>query len=159
MKVLALVLMFLGTGSDELVPVRISGISIGVPGDWKRSLEEKTVKFTAPSLESFFYISTDRVLTAGMDAEVCRQKILDKMGGPATAWTLLTVGGEPAARRLDVDTAGDAQHTPIHTYTYIGCNGATTWSLVFHLDSRRKERFAPLAERVAQSISFVRAGP
>jgi hypothetical protein len=151
--------MLIAASSDELVPTRLGDLSMSVPGAWKRSKEDAgSLKFTAPSMEAFFFISTDHVQTAGMDPAVCRQKILDKMGGPANAWTYLTVGGAPAARKMDVDLAGDAARTPIHTYTYIGCDGATTWSLVFHLDSRKKERFAPLAEKVARSITFTRGG-
>jgi hypothetical protein len=153
MKALALALAFLGAGPDELVPVRVNDISIGIPGSWKRSVEDGSVKYTAPTLAAFFFVNTDHVQTAGMDPLVCREKILAKMP-PASSWTLLTVGGAPAAKRLDVDIAKDANHTPIHTYTYVGCNGAITWSVVFHLDSKKKERFAPLADRVVQSITF-----
>ena len=140
-------------GMEELVPVSMDRLTVGVPGAWRRSQEEGATKYTAPSMEAFFLFHVSHVQTAGMDEAVCRGKILEKMG-PESAWTLLTVGGAPAARRLDADTAGDAKKTEIQTYTYVGCDGATTWSLVFHLDSRKKTRFARLAERIAQSISY-----
>ena len=153
---LVLGLLAVGPAAEKLTPVQVGAVTLGVPGAWKRATEEGTVRYSAPSGEAYFLLDVAHVATRGMDGETCRKKILAQMGGTSD-WTLLSVGGSPAARKLDVDPAAGGK-AEVQTYTFVGCNGVTTWSLVFHLDARKKERFAPLAERVVRSLAYAQGG-
>jgi hypothetical protein len=39
----------------------------------------------------------------------------------------------------------------------VGCNGVSTWSLIYRFEAVKKDRFTPLADRVASSLEYIRA--
>ena len=145
--------LVLGGSADDLMTARYGALTLQVPAVWKHSVQEGSHKYLAPSGEAFFLLDVGRVATPPMDPGACRKKILDNMGGD-TGWQMLSIGAAPAARKLDLDVTPDKKDQ-VQTYTFVGCDGTTTWSLVFHLDSKKKDRFAPLAERVAKSVLYV----
>ena len=142
-----------GGSADALAQFQVKNVSLQVPAAWSRSNEDGTSKFTAPSGDAYFLLDVGSVQTAGMKAQTCVDKIVKSIGG--ANWERMKVGGQPAAKRLDSDTApsGDV----VDTVTYVGCDGKTTWSVVFHLEQGKKERFAPLAEKVGTSVKLQRA--
>ncbi|AKF82263.1 hypothetical protein OWM54_37790 [Myxococcus sp. MISCRS1] len=147
------VVMAAGGSADALTQFQVKNVAVQVPAAWTRSNEDGTAKFTAPSGDAYFLVDVGAVQTAGMKAQVCVDKIVTGSGG--TGWEKLKVGGQPAARRLDTDASTNG--ALVDTWTYVGCDGRTTWSVVFHLEQGKKERFAPLAEKVAGSVKFQRA--
>ena len=150
---LALLLLALAQSpsSDALSAIRVKTITLKIPNGWQKLIHEGSIQYTAPSGDAFFNVNVGRVQSQGMKAEVCRQKIIAKMGD-LSGWKLVTLGGQPGAERRDID---QAQGGEVHTYTFVGCDGATTWSLVFHLEGRKKDRFTPLVERIAASVSYL----
>ncbi|NOK35959.1 hypothetical protein D7W79_14555 [Corallococcus exercitus] len=145
------VMMAAGGSADALSSVTVKNIAMKAPAAWTRSNMDGTEKFLAPSGDAYFLVDVGTVQTAGMKAELCRTKILANIGGEG--WTMLKVGGQPAATKTDTDAAPDGSGN-VDTVTYVGCNGKTTWSVVFYMEQGKKDRFAQVAEKVGTSVSF-----
>jgi hypothetical protein len=52
----------------------------------------------------------------------------------------------------------------VRTHTFVGCNGSTTWSILFHLDEKEADKYEPEVVALAKSLEFlappdVPAGP
>lgn len=141
-----------GGSADALAQFQVKNVSLQVPAAWSRSAEDGTSKFTAPSGDAYFLVDVGSVQTAGMKAQTCVDKIVTSIGG--ANWQRFKVGGQPAAKRQDSDNAPNGG--VVDTVTYVGCDGKTTWSVVFHLEQGKKERFAPLAEKVGTSVKLQR---
>ncbi|MCP3164352.1 hypothetical protein [Myxococcus qinghaiensis] len=146
------VVMAAGGSADALAQFQVKNVGVQVPAAWSRSTEEGTMKFTAPSGDAYFLVDVGSVQTAGMKAKVCVDKIVAGIGG--ANWERLTVGGQPAAKRLDSDNSTNGG--VVDTVTYVGCDGRTTWSVVFHMEQRKKDRFAALADKVGTSVKIQR---
>jgi hypothetical protein len=153
MKTTGLVVLMLLTGSaDELAATTVANLKISVPAAWNKTNNEGTIRFAAPSGEAYFEMDVGTVQRpGGMPAAECIQKIKDGIGGE---WQQLSVGAAPAAVKQVVDT--DQGGKQFISRIYVGCNGTTTWSMDFHLVSAKKDRFIPLADKVAQSIQYAR---
>jgi hypothetical protein len=142
----------LGAGSaDELAETAVGALTLKAPAAWQRRDMEGTIRFAAPSGESFFDVDVGQVQRkGGMKADECLKKILAGIGKAGFAKT--KVGGQPAASKetVDADEAGKR----FVTRTYVGCNGTTTWSIQFHMVEEKKDQYAPLADQVFKSISY-----
>ncbi|MBZ4423068.1 hypothetical protein [Myxococcus sp. RHSTA-1-4] len=143
-----------GGSADALASFQVKNVSLQVPAAWSRSTEDGTNKFSAPSGDAYFLVDVGSVQTAGMKADTCVDKIVASIGG--AGWERMKVGGQPAAKRLDSDNSPSGG--AVDTVTYVGCDGKTTWSVVFYLEQGKKERFAPLAQKVGTSVKMQRAG-
>lgn len=152
----SLLVMVLAAGQPpaDLTTYEVKTLTLQVPADWKQSEADGTQRFSDPSGDAYLLLDVGAVQTAGMKPQVCLDKILAAMGG-AQGWKPLKLGKSPAARRVDADITPD-RSASVETVTYVGCDGKTTWSLVFHMDARRKDRFEPLAEQVAGSVGYVK---
>jgi hypothetical protein len=153
MGTLLMVVLTAGTGgsADALVKQKVKTLSLKVPAAWEKTVEEGTTKYKAPSQDAWFLVDVGAVQTAGMQPQVCLEKILANIGGQG--WEKLSLGANPGAKRVDTDTTEDGKDT-VETHTYVGCNGKTTWSMVFSMNQKKKERFEPLALKIAQSVSY-----
>lgn len=149
------VVLAAGGTADALASYNVKNVQLQVPAAWKRTVEDGSHKFMAPSGDGYFLVDVGAVQTAGMKADVCVNKIVASIGGEN--WERFKVAGQPAAKRADTDTAQDGSGT-VETLTYVGCDGKTTWSVVFYLEQGKKQRFAPLAQKVGTSVKFQRAG-
>jgi hypothetical protein len=139
----------------ELAKHEVKTLTVSLPEDWKQSEADGTLRFEDPSGNAYVLVDVGAVQTTGMKPQVCLDKILSAMGGDST-WKALKLGKSPAARRVDSDTTPDGAES-VRTVTYVGCDGRTTWSLVFHMDQKQQERFEPLADKVAQSVAYAKA--
>ena len=152
----SLVVALLAAGEPaELVKHEVKTLTLQLPEDWKQSEADGTLRFADPTGDAYVLVDVGAVQTAGMKPQVCLDKILSAMGGD-TGWKPLKLGKSPAARRVDSDTTPDGAES-VRTVTYVGCDGKTTWSLVFHMDQKQQERFEPLAEKVAGSVVYAKA--
>jgi hypothetical protein len=143
-----------GSSADALAPYKVDLLTVKVPAAWQSSVEEGTHKFLAPSGDAYFLLDVGTVQTSGMLASVCVDKLVAAMGGKD--WERINIGASPAARRMEVDKAEDKGE--VITWTYTGCNGHTTWSLLFHIDAKKKERFESVAHKVATSVTYAPPG-
>lgn len=148
------VVMAAGGSADALAQFQVKNVGVQVPAAWTRSSEDGTAKFTAPSGDAYFLVDVGSVKTAGMKAQVCVDKIVAGIGG--ANWEHIKVGGQPAAKRLDSDNSSNGG--VVDTVTYVGCDGRTTWSIVFHMEQAKKARFAQVADKVGNSVKIQRAG-
>jgi hypothetical protein len=139
----------------ELTKHEVKTLTLQLPSDWKQSEADGTLRFTDPSGDAYVLVDVGAVQSAGMKPQVCLDKILSAMGGEQ-GWKSLKLGKSPAARRVDSDTTPDGAES-VRTITYVGCDGKTTWSLVFHMDTKTQEHFEPLAEKVAGSVAYAKA--
>ncbi len=155
MKVLAtLVALTLGGSADDLMVTRVSSLKLSVPAAWKHTVTEGTHRFDAPSEDASFsldVIPLDSPLAAGL----CRDKLVKALGGEG--WERISVGAAPAAKKVFLDSDPEKK-TEVQTWQYVGCDGKTKWALTFTASVKRKERFEPLAAKVAQSVQFVKEG-
>jgi hypothetical protein len=140
-----------GGSADALSTVQVKNVSLKAPAAWTRSELDGTEKFLAPSGDAYFLVDVGTVQTAGMKADVCRDKITKAIG--QGEWKTFKVGGQPAAMKVDKDKAPDDSGV-VTTLTYVGCNGKTTWSVVFYLEQGKAERFESVAQKVGTSVTF-----
>ncbi len=156
----SLLVLVLAAGEQQPAPewtkVQEKTLVVQVPATWVRSVEDGTQRFTDPSGDAYLLLDVGAVQTAGMKPQVCLDKILAAMGNGD--WKKQTLGRAPAARGTALDTTPD-QTGSVQTVTYVGCDGKTTWSLVFHMDTKRKDHFEPMADKVASSIAYAKAPP
>jgi hypothetical protein len=141
----------LGTSPEALVAFQSKTLSVQVPAAWKRVTEEGTEKFSDPAGDAFFTLDVGAVQKAGMKPQVCLDKILAAMGN-APGWERLSVGRHPAARKVDVDESSGG--LAVRSVTYVGCNGKTTWSLIFSMVEGKKAELEPLLAKIIQSVSY-----
>lgn len=134
----------------DLVPAQVKTLKLRVPAVWKHSTDQGTQVYTSPAKDAQLLIDIGTT-ASHLDPHACRDKIVKAMG--EDGWTLLSVGGQPAAKRTDEDTSADKQ-TVVDTVTYIGCNGSTSWSLQFRIDAHKKDKFSPLVDQVVQSVQY-----
>ncbi len=144
-----------GGTADALVKHQAKTLTISVPAAWERKVDGGTEKFVAPSGEAFFTLDVGAVQTAGMKPKVCLDKILTAMGG-SEGWEKVSLGLNPAARKVNVDKVNEEGSLQVMAISYVGCNGKTTWSLIFTLNEQKKDRFEPLAGKIAQSVSYAK---
>lgn len=141
-----------GGTADALVKHQVKMLTISVPAAWERTVVEGTEKFKAPSGDAFFTLDVGAVQTKGMKAKVCLDKILAAMG--SEGWEKVSLGLNPAARKVNVDNATEDGSQKVKSISYVGCDGKTTWSIIFSMNEAKKDRFEPLATKIAQSISY-----
>lgn len=144
-----------GGTADALVKHQAKTLTISVPAAWEKKVDGGTEKFVAPSGEAYFTLDVGAVQTVGMKPKVCLDKILTAMGG-SEGWEKVSLGLNPAARKVNVDNVNEEGSLKAMSITYVGCNGKTTWSLIFTLNEEKKDRFEPLAGKIAQSVSYTK---
>jgi hypothetical protein len=145
-----------GSGSAEaLTKHQVKNVSLKVPAEWEQSVEDGSHKFSDPEGNAWFTVDVGAVQTEGMDGATCLGKITTSLGGEG--WKKVKIGKAPAATRTVTDTSSDGE-VEVQTVSYVGCDGKTTWSLLFSLDKKQKGRFTALAKKVAQSVTYARAG-
>jgi hypothetical protein len=144
-----------GEPAVELTMYEAKTLALQVPSDWVRSEADGTRRFAAPSADAYLLLDVGSVQTSGMKPQLCLEKMLAAMGN-ARGWERLELGKAPAARRVDSNTTPDGTES-VRTVTYVGCDGKTNWSLVFHMDAKRKERFETLTQKVAGSIVYAQS--
>jgi len=139
----------------ELTKYEVKTLALQVPSEWQQSEADGTQRFDDPTGDAYLLLDVGSVQTAGMKPQKCLEKILTAMGSEQ-GWKQLKLGRAPAARRVDSDTTPDGAES-VQTVTYVGCDGKTTWSLVFHMDAKKKDRFETLAEKVAGSVAYAKS--
>jgi len=152
----ALLVMVLAAGepAEALTKYEVKTLALQVPSEWKQSEADGTQRFDDPTGDAYLLLDVGAVQTSGMKPQVCLEKMLGAMGNEG--WKQLKLGRSPAARRVDTDTTPDGAES-VETVTYVGCDGKTTWSLVFHMDTKQKDRFEALVEKVARSVAYAKA--
>lgn len=140
------------TGSaDDVAETRIPPVKLEIPATWKSLDVDGSKRFSAPSGDAYFLLDVGNTARE-MSGEECRDKILASM--KAAKAEKLTIGGSAAASFSAVDQAPKEEEA-VHTKTFIGCNGKSTWSLVFHYVGKKKARYQPLADKIAKSIRYL----
>ena len=141
-----------GAAPDELTAATVGSLKLQVPAAWQRRAEEGSTRYAVPSGEAYFDVTVGKVQRkGGMPAAVCLKKIL---AGVGKGFKKTKLGGQPAAFKEYVDA--DEQGKKFVELTYLGCDGTTTWSLSFHMLQEKRDRFAPLAERISRSLEYTR---
>jgi hypothetical protein len=140
-----------GGSTEAMKKYQVKTLTLQAPESWAHSVSEGTEKFSSSTGE-FFTVDVGAVQTAGMKAQVCLDKIMAAMG--AEGWEKLKLGKNPAARRVNVDNATQDGAAKVRSITYIGCNGKTTWSLIFSGNEQKKDALEALVTKIAGSISY-----
>lgn len=140
-----------GGSTEAAKKYQVKTLTVQVPESWQHSVQDGTDKFNAPTGE-FFTLDVGAVQTAGMKAQVCVDKIKAALG--AEGWQRQTVGSNPAARRVNVDNATEDGAAKVMSITYIGCDGKTTWSLIFSGNEQKKDELFATVTKIAGSIAY-----
>lgn len=143
-----------GGSTEKMVKHQVKTLSLKVPQSWERTEDNGTQKFNVPTGDAFFLLDVGQVQTAGMKSSVCLEKILASVGGEG--WQKLKVGAQPAAKRVYVDAASEDGKDKVESIHYVGCNGKTTWSLIFSMNQAKKAELEPVATKIAQSVSYAK---
>jgi hypothetical protein len=141
--------------ADVLAQHQAKTLALSIPLGWERKVVDGTERFSAPSGKASFTLDVGAVQSSGMKPAVCLGKILSAMGGEQ-GWQRLSIGGNPAARKVEVDNAARNRSEKIRSISYAGCNGKTTWSLIFSVNEKEKDRFEPLVTKITQSVAYKR---
>jgi len=134
--------------ADELALATVGALKLSVPSAWRKTVNESATRFANPAGDAYFDVDVGAVQTpGGLPAGVCLNNITASIGG---AWTRLSIGSNPAAKKSKVETnSGNLRYV---SETYVGCNGKTTWSITFHMVSTKRDSFEPLVEKITKSI-------
>jgi len=147
-----LVMVLAAGGSAETKKFQEKTLTLQVPADWKQSEAEGTRRFQAPSGDAYFLLDVN-VKEKATKASACLDRILENMG--EGEWENLKAGGSPAAMSEAVDEAPDGEGT-VETVTYVGCDGKTAWSLVFHVVGGKKDEYTPVVTQVVKSLKYAK---
>lgn len=142
-------LALLGAG-PKMTSVERGAIRLSVPADWTQSEEDGSLKLVAPKGDAMLLLDVGKVQTKGMAAKTCVEKIKSAIGGK---WSDTTAGGQPAATNTAEDVA-EGQDAALVSQTHVGCNGATTWSIVFSVEKAKAKQYAPDFEAIMKSLKF-----
>lgn len=157
MSLLALSLIVtLGSSADALMALDAGPLTLRVPGAWKKSMEEGSYRFDAPSEDASFKLDVVP-LDSPLAPRLCRDKLVKALGG--SGWKKLSVGAAPAATRTLSEASVSDPKLQVETYLYVGCNGKTKWALTFTAAVAGRKRFSALAREVASSVEFVKETP
>lgn len=152
----ALVLLLMGSAVDDLKPARIQTLQVSVPAIWKHLSQKGTQLYYSPARDAKIAIDVGKTAHAMSDS-VCRDKIVKaEEANGETGWEQLSIGAHAAARHLDVDV--DPKGKKFDTVMYVGCDGHTTWSMMFSVLSERQGRYMPVFDRVAHSVRYATGG-
>ncbi len=139
-----------GQSRGELAEVSVGGIILRVPKDWGLAIEGGTHTWQSPSGDHLMKLDVGTVQTKGMKPKVCVDKILAAMGNPK-GWKRFDVAKKPAARRVDVDAAEEGS-AEVETTTVIGCDGKTTWSVVYSVEKSKRD--TSWLQRVVKTVRY-----
>lgn len=143
-----------GGSAEAMKKYQAKTVTLKVPASWTHSVRENTEKFTSPTGDAFFTLDVSTVQVLGMESEMCLDKILAIMGGPG--WERLTIGKKPAARHINVDKANPDGSQKVRSFIYMGCDGTTTWSLIFSGNEEKKDELEAIVTKIAKSIAYTK---
>ena len=142
-----------GAADDSWMRVELGPVTVQVPVAWQRRTRNGSNRFDAPKGNAYFTIDTGTVLTQGMEPSVCLDKILAQLGTDEGPWHKLVLGGFPAAHRSVVDVAKGGA-TTVRTHSFVGCDGSTTYSILFSLDDKHADDYEKQVVSLAKSLEF-----
>lgn len=148
------VLLAMTLAADPLATSEVQGLSLKLPSAWSRSdtddgvsLEEK--KGDAQLELSVFAVDPKRT------PRKCMAELKEKIG---EGFEDIEVGGEPAARKVVLDTLGEpdagAKSAKVSSVTYVGCNGSTKWVLTLSSQQSQSARFGVLIKKIISSLKY-----
>lgn len=147
-------------GVDDLSPARVGGLGLRAPAAWQHSAPDaNTQEWSAPGGGAKLALSAF-ALEKPLAADECLRKLLDAVG--ATGFERLTVGAQPAAKKVTSDFVGEGigarvDSNRVTTTTFMGCDGRVKWVLTYTAKTASAARFGAVLKRVVDSISFGRA--
>ena len=61
--------------------------------------------------------------------------------------------GQPAATLTAYEKDEDGK-MEVASITYVGCDGKTTWSVIFNVEKAKQAEYAPLVKRIVDSLEY-----
>ncbi|MFZ5469429.1 MAG: hypothetical protein ACOZIN_08330 [Myxococcota bacterium] len=129
-------------------PVSVKSLKVTPPPGWEHIVVEGSAKWVAPSGEAYFTLDVGQTASK-MTAKMCVEKITKAVGGK---FTKLTLAKQPAGKKEE--TTQDDAGKEFISWTYVGCNGVTTWSVQFHAVGKKKAEYQGVAGQVVASIEY-----
>lgn len=148
------------SGVDSLSTTRVASLELKAPANWAVSEATDGRSWDAPGNEGGLELSVWPVYPVQM-AQQCIDGLLEKVMASMgkDGWEKLSIGGQPALRKVLTDfvggpDAGKTEANKVTTVTYVGCNGATKWSLSMSSNTSRSIRFGAVLKAIVASIAY-----
>ncbi len=157
MTALALVLTLSLGGVDSLGKVSLVGLTFKAPTQWNKSqADANSLTWEEPMSGASLAVSV-YVVDPQRPPGACVAQLITALG--TEGFSTLTLGGQPAAKKVMSDYVGDGEAAKIEanrvtTTTATGCNGKTKWVLTWTAKTSAGARFGPMLKRVLDSISY-----
>ena len=144
------------SGADSLTSTRVAGLTLKAPGGWKVTDATDGKSWEAPGNEAQMELTVFNV-DPRRGAQECLDQLLEKLG--KEGWDKLTIGAQPAVRKVTTDYVGDADAgktdaNKVSTVMYVGCNGATKWVMTMSSNSSKSVRFGAVLKAIVASVSY-----
>lgn len=157
---LALLLGADSTTGDSLSKVTIGGLSFKAPTEWPSTADDSGKEWTSPDERAKLAVSVFPVDPV-RPPKACVSQLVEAVAANLgkEGFTDLTVGGNPAARKLTTDYVGEGEaakkdENKVTTTTVVGCNGKTKWLVTYSARTADSARFGPILKRVLDSITY-----
>lgn len=131
-------------------PFNTGKVKVAMPVGWAHRENNGTHHFISPDAKLTVDLDSGTVQSAGMRADDCRDKITKALRG---RFTNVPVAGTAAAKKEE--SVFDKKKRVFVIETWVGCDGKTTWSLVFNSPREKRATYAPVIEKIANSVEFV----
>lgn len=151
---IALVLA-LTLGADPLATAVVKGLTVKLPtSGWFRTDTEDGVAIEEKAGGATLELSVYPVDPKRTPRQ-CMAQLKEAIG---EGYTDVTVGGFPAARRVQIDRLGGpdagSDAPRVSTVSYVGCNGSLKWVLSLGSNQAQAARFGVVLMRVVDSLKY-----
>ncbi len=150
------VALVLGGGADSLSAVKLTGLALKAPSAWIATNADNGKNWEEPGKAAQLELTVFKV-DPKRKAQECLDQLLEKLG--KDGWDKLTIGGEPAVRKVTTDYVGEADAgktdaNKVSTVMYVGCNGATKWVMSMTSTASKSARFGAILKTIVGSIAY-----
>lgn len=156
----ALLIALVLTGGDSLTKVTVGELSFKAPAEWPSTSDESGKEWTSPDERGKLAVSVFPVDPV-RPPKPCVAQLVEAVAANLgkEGFTELTVGGNPAARKVTTDYVGEGEaakkdENKVTTTTVVGCNGKTKWLVTYSARTADSARFGPILKRVLDSITY-----
>ncbi len=149
-----------GGSVDSLSRVSLLGLSFKAPTTWAKEIpEENSLAWAAPGDAAKLEVSVFP-LEQPLPPDSCLKRMIEAVGkGSKVPFELVSLDGQPAARKLATDYVGQGDGARVEankvvTTTLMGCNGKLKWLMTLTTKTSEGVRFGPISKRILDSVAY-----
>ena len=150
--------LVLGGAADSLTTAKVGGLTLKAPAGWVATDADDGKNWEEPTRAAQLELTVFKV-DPRRKAQDCLDQLLEKLG--KNGWDKLSIGGEPAVRKVTIDYVGEADAgktdaNKVSTVMYVGCNGSTKWVMSMTSTSNKSARFGAVLKTIVESIAYAK---